>query len=68
MLGTSLPLLAVLLYVCWRDGGGGGGEVGMAVLGGWVVLVHSLLAHKEFRFIMQVIPIASVLTGEPSLL
>ena len=34
------------------------------LLGGWVVLAHSLLAHKEFRFIMQVVPLASVLAGE----
>ena len=36
------------------------------MLGGWVILAHSLLSHKEFRFIMQVIPITSVLAGEKS--
>lgn len=28
------------------------------------MLAHSLLAHKEFRFIMQMVPLASVLTGK----
>ena len=29
-----------------------------------MVVAHSLLAHKEFRFIMPVVPIASILAGE----
>ena len=29
-----------------------------------MIVAHSLLAHKEFRFIMPILPIASVLAGK----
>ena len=59
VLFTSLPLC---LLGAWQTPSSSGR--GLAVLGVWAVLVHSLLAHKEFRFIMPVLPIASVLSGE----
>ena len=61
LVGTALPLLVILPYIRWRNGGRG--VVSLIMLGGWVILVHSLLSHKEFRFIMQVIPITLVLAG-----
>ena len=64
VVGTALPLLVILPYIHWRNGGRG--VVSLTVLGGWVILAHSLLSHKEFRFIMQVIPITSVLADEKS--
>jgi phosphatidylinositol glycan class B len=59
VLSTSLPTLGLLL--CLRPAQS---VWGLVSLGGWVVVAHSLLAHKENRFIMPVVPIASILAGE----
>lgn len=61
VLGTSLLPLSLLLGTCLPSTRS---VQGLMLLGGWVVLVHSLLAHKEFRFIMPVVPLSSVLAGE----
>lgn len=61
VLCTSLVPLCLLLGPCLMPSASVGG---LMLLGGWVVLAHSLLAHKEFRFIMPVLPLASVLSGE----
>ena len=58
ILGTSLPLLFIL--PCLRRASS---TLGLLALGGWIILAYSLLAHKEFRFIMSVVPIASILAG-----
>jgi phosphatidylinositol glycan class B len=58
VLGTSLPLLLVLPCLNRATT-----TLGLLALGGWTVLAYSLLAHKEFRFIMSLVPVASVLAG-----
>ena len=59
VLSTSLPALFLLLCLDWAPN-----VWGLMSLGGWVVGAYSLLAHKEFRFIMPVVPIASILAGK----
>ncbi|XP_057249239.1 mannosyltransferase APTG1 isoform X2 [Beta vulgaris subsp. vulgaris] len=55
MLFTFLPfcVAGVIYSKCWRLSG----------LIGWVVGMYSVLGHKEFRFVLPVLPIALMFSG-----
>ena len=54
---TYIPLCLLGLLLAPPSGWG------LMALAGWTVLAHSFLVHKEFRFIMSVLPIASLYSG-----
>ncbi|CAN0374404.1 unnamed protein product, partial [Laminaria digitata] len=75
VLGAALP---AALWGFWRPrgGGGGGGARGLPGCGGgggdrllgwlavWFLVYHSTSPHKEFRFLLPVLPIAHAYAGQ----
>ncbi|GAA5810680.1 hypothetical protein MFLAVUS_004106 [Mucor flavus] len=60
---TFLPLLAYGLYCIYRDSKIYNRVKSLLYLSLWVIVVYSLLAHKEFRFIFPIVPILLMITA-----
>jgi phosphatidylinositol glycan class B len=56
-LGASFPLFLLGLY------NSAGRRRLLAVLIGWYILTHSLSPHKEFRFLLPILPLANIYAG-----
>eukprot|EP00727_Mastigamoeba_balamuthi_P005162 m51a1_g14644 hypothetical protein (588) ;mRNA; r:66051-68884 len=53
ILGSLLPLALAGVWIAARSGV----SLAWAALAAWVVLVHSALSHKEFRFVFVAVPL-----------
>ena len=61
LLGTHLPILLFGMWLCRRYKWW---SLVPMILALWVLFFHSLLTHKEHRFIFPVLPLANIYVGK----